>query len=331
MRTRLRVPIFLLVLLLAACGRGVGSSTPLPSASQVSSATASPSVAPATEYPVLLTDDAGREVTISSEPMRIVSLAPSNTEIVCALDACDRLVGVPEYQVGYPEDVLATVADLPVVVGFSSVDREAIVATEPDLILAAGNELTQSTDIQALTDLGYPVLVLYPETLAEISADISLVGEALDQQAEAAEITASMAQRVAAVEEAVAGAERPLTFYEVSIFEGTIYTAGADSFLASLVDIAGGEPILGDAVTTAIALEDLVAADPEVIVLGDAAYDATITAEAVAARQGWGEMAAVVDGRVIPLPEDILITRPGPRIVDGLEALARAIHPEAFD
>jgi iron complex transport system substrate-binding protein len=331
MRTRLRVPLFLLVLLLAACGRGAGSSTPLPSASQASSATASPSPEPATEYPVSLTDDAGREVTIESEPMRIISLAPSNTEIVCALDACDRLVGVPDYKVGYPDDVLATIEDLPVVVTYGPVDREAIVATEPDLILAAGNELTQSTDIEALTDLGYPVLVLYPETLPEISNDISLVGEALDRPAEAAEITASMSQRVAAVQEAVAGSDRPLTFYEVSIFEGTIYTAGADSFLASLIDIAGGEPILGDAVTTAIALEDLVAADPEVIVLGDAAYDATITPEAVAARQGWGEMTAVVEGRVIPLPEDILITRPGPRIVDGLEALARAIHPEAFD
>jgi iron complex transport system substrate-binding protein len=140
-----------------------------------------------------------------------------------------------------------------------------------------------------------------------------------------------MAERISAVEEAVAGAERPRTFYEVSIFEGTIYTAGENSFLASLIETAGGDPILGDAVTTAIALEDLVVADPEVILLGDAAYDASITPKAVARRSGWDEMTAVVDGRVIPLPEDILITRPGPRIVDGLEAMARAIHPEAFD
>jgi iron complex transport system substrate-binding protein len=97
------------------------------------------------------------------------------------------------------------------------------------------------------------------------------------------------------------------------------------------VESAGGEPITGDAKTTAIAIEDLVKADPEVIVLGDAAYDATITADSVARRSGWDEMTAVTDGRVIPLPEDILITRPGPRVADGLEALARAIHPEVFD
>jgi iron complex transport system substrate-binding protein len=263
--------------------------------------------------------------------MRIVSLAPSNTEIACALDACDRLVGVPDYKVGYPKDVLATIKDLPVVVTYGPVDREAIVAAEPDLILAAGNELTASTDIEALSDLGFPVLALYPESLSEVMQDIQLVGKALDAQAEAADVTSAMAVRAAEVEEAVAGAERPRTFYEVSIFEGTIYTAGENSFLASLIDIAGGDPITGDALTTAIALEDLVAADPEVIVLGDAAYDATITARVVANRPGWDEMTAVVDGRVILLPEDILITRPGPRIVEGLEALARAIHPEAFD
>ncbi|HYN64033.1 MAG TPA: ABC transporter substrate-binding protein [Candidatus Limnocylindrales bacterium] len=332
MSSRLRVPIFfslfaVLALLVAACTPTGTSQT----SSGPPSPTVGPNTEPATTYPVTLIDDSGREVTLEAEPERIVSLAPSNTEIACALDACDQLVGVPEYRRGYPADVLATIEDLPVVVSFGPVDREAIVAAEPDLILAAGNELTASTDIEALADLGYPVLVLYPESLDEVNADIELVGVALDAQAEAADITSEMAAKVATVEAAVAGADRPRTFYEVSIFEGTIYTAGEDSFLASLVDAAGGEPITGDPLTTAIALEDLVTADPEVIVLGDAAYDPTITAEAVAERSGWDEMTAVAEGRVIPLPEDILITRPGPRVVDGLEALARAIHPEAFD
>jgi iron complex transport system substrate-binding protein len=214
---------------------------------------------------------------------------------------------------------------------FGPFDREAIVAAEPDLVLAAGNELTSTADIDALTELGLPVIVLYPESLAEVRADIDLVGEALDAQAKAAEITSAMAFREAQVADSVAGMDRPRTFYEVGVFEGTIYTAGEDSFLASLIETAGGDPIAGDAVTTAIALEDLVTADPELIVLGDAAYDPSITAETVAARDGWAEMTAVRDGRVVPLPEDILITRPGPRIVDGLEALARAIHPDAFD
>ena len=322
--------ISLLAVLAAACATPGGSAAPS-AARPTATVAASPSAPVGTTYPVTVTDDAGRSVTLDHEPERIVSLAPSNTEIACFLDACDRLVGVPDYKVGYPSAVLRAVKDLPVVVSYGPVDREAIVAAEPDLILAAGNGTTHDDDIQALADLGYPVLVLYPESLDEVSADIELVGTALNLGEEAADITTDMAHRVAAVKDAVAGSDRPRTFYEVSIFEGTIYTAGKDSFLASLVDAAGGDPILGDAKTTAISLEDLVSADPQVIVLGDAAYDKSITARAVARRQGWDGMTAVRDGRVVPLPEDILITRPGPRIVDGLEALARAIHPEAFE
>jgi iron complex transport system substrate-binding protein len=331
MGSRLRV-LFLFCMLaafVAACAAPGASVAPSAGRSSLSVAS-SPSAPATTAYPVTLTDDAGRSVTLDREPQRIISLAPSNTEIACALGACKRLVGVPDYRVGYPRDVLRAINDLPVVVSYGPVDREAIVAADPDLILAAGNELTSSDDINALADLGYPVLALYPESLDEVSADIALVGTALDARAEATAITADMADRVAAVEDAVAGSDRPRTFYEVSIFEGTIYTAGKDSFLASLVQTAGGNPILGDAKTTAISLEDLVSADPQVIVLGDAAYDKSITARAVAKRQGWSGMTAVQEGRVVPLPEDILITRPGPRVVEGLEALARAIHPEAF-
>ena len=134
---------------------------------------------------------------------------------------------------------------------------------------------------------------------------------------------------VVAAGAAVAGLEAPRTFYEVSVFEGIIYTAGEGSFLASLIETAGGDPITGDALSTAIELEELVAADPELILLGDATYDPTITAESVAERPGWETMTAVEDGRVVVMAEDVVITRPGPRIVDGLEALARAIQPDA--
>lgn len=325
---RLFLPI-LLATCLAACGQTVsetftqvGQAIPEP---PVPSATAAP------DFPLTLTDDAGREVAIPAEPQRIVSLAPSNTEIVCALDACDRLVGVPEFRDGYPEDILATIADLPNVVSFGPVDREAIVAAEPDLILAAGNELTPSDDIAALADLGYAVLTLYPESVDEVFADMQMVGAALGSNDVADALVAEAQARLDAVVETVADAETPRTFYEVSVFEGQIYTAGEDSFLASLIDLAGGDPITGDPRSTAIDLETLVAEDPQLILLGDAAYDPSITPEAVAQRQGWGEMTAVVEGSVQPVEDDILVTRPGPRIVDGLEALARLIHPDLFE
>jgi iron complex transport system substrate-binding protein len=324
MAPRLRtLLLFALALLPAACAPAPGTSQG-PIASPSPSATATPQ--PATSYPLTLIDDAGREVTIAADPERIVSLAPSNTEIVCALDACDQVVGVTDFD-DYPPQVV----DIDKVVVFAQVDVEKVVAAEPDLVLAAGNEFTATAVIDQLTELGLAVVVLYPESLDEVYADIELVGAALDAQAGAAELVDGMQARVEAVESAVADAERPRTFYEVSIFEGTIYTAGEGSFLASLIDIAGGEPITGDPLATSIELEELVAADPELILLGDAAYDATVTPESVAVRTGWSEMAAVRDGRVLPMPDDLLITRPGPRVVDGLEALARAIHPDLVD
>jgi iron complex transport system substrate-binding protein len=279
-----------------------------------------------TTYPLTLTDDAGREVTLAADPERIVSLAPSNTEIACALDACDELVGVTDFD-DYPPEV----SEVEDVVIFAQVDIEKVVAAEPGLVLAAGNELTPTAVIDQLTEAGLTVLVLYPESLDEVYADIELVGQALDAQPAARELVDAMRSRVAAVEEAVAGADRPRTFYEVSIFEGTIYTAGEGSFIASLIETAGGDAITGDPRSTSIAIEDLVAADPELILLGDAANDATVTPESVAARPGWSDTTAVREGRIVPMLDDVLITRPGPRIVEGLEALAGAIHPDRFD
>jgi iron complex transport system substrate-binding protein len=325
MAHRLRLPstlLFLAALLLAACapaGSGSPTATTLPSASLAPSAPAH------SVYPLTLTDDAGREVTIPAAPSRIVSLAPSNTEIVCALDACDALVGVTDFD-AYPEEV-ANVAD--VVIG-GSVDVEKVVAAQPELILAAGNELIPTAVIDQLTNLGFPVLSLYPNSLDDIYADIELVGAAIDAIGVADGLVASMKARADAVATAVSGAARPRTFYEVGVFEGTIYTAGEDSFIASLISIAGGDPITGDPASTAIQLEDLIAADPELILLGDAAYDPSITAATVAARPGWGEMTAVQDGSIVVVLDDVVITRPGPRIVDGLEALAEAIHPDLF-
>jgi iron complex transport system substrate-binding protein len=325
MAPRLRLPstlLFLVALLLAACTPAASGS---PGATVQPSISGAPSAPPHSVYPLTLTDDAGRQVTITAAPARIVSLAPSNTEIVCALDACDDLVGVTDF-----DDYPVQVADVTDVVVGAVVDVEKVVAADPELILAAGNGLTSTTVIDQLTDLGYPVLSLYPHDLAGVYDDISLVGEAIDAQGVAGELVTSLQARANAVASAVAGAERPRTFYEVAVFEGSIYTAGKDSFLAALISRAGGEPITGDPASTAIQLEDLIAADPELILLGDAAYDPTITAASVATRPGWGDMTAVRDGHVVVVPDDVVITRPGPRIVDGLEALAKAIHPELF-
>ena len=323
MAVRLRLPsilLFVLAVLLAACGTAPSGSR---SASQLASSSAAPSALAHSVYPLALTDDAGRHITLSAVPRRIVSLAPSNTEIVCALQACNDLVGVTDFD-NYP----AQVAHVTHVVIGATVDIEKVVAAQPQLILAAGNGLTPSAVIDQLSKLGLPVLSLYPHDLSGVYADISLVGAAIDARPAAAGLVSSMKARAAAVTTAVAKASKPRTFYEVAVYQGSIYTAGKDSFLASLITLAGGKPITGDPTTTAIQLEDLIAADPELILLGDAAYDPSITPASVAARSGWSDMTAVNKGRIVVMLDDQVITRPGPRIVDGLEALARAIHPD---
>ena len=318
---RLSAPLLVLVIALAACAPAPSTSGESPASPSPGSSAPAPSAA---AFPTTITDDAGREVTLEAEPGRIVSLAPSNTEIVCAIGACDRIVGVTDFD-DYPPEV----ADIDKVVTQAQVDVEAVVAAEPDLVLAAGNELTPTTVIDQLDGLGLPVLVLYPESLDEVIDDVELVGQAIGEVDAAATLMDDMEARIAAVADAVSGLDRPRTFYEVSVFEGTIYTAGEGSFLASLIETAGGEPITGDALSTSIELEDLVAADPELILLGDATYDPTITPETVAARPGWDQMTAVHHGDIRVVTEDVVITRPGPRIVEGLEALAGHIHPDA--
>jgi len=315
---RLRFLVLTLVVVLTACAPAPAASPGRPGSASLP---ASPSAA---AYPLTLTDDAGQSVRLSARPERIVSLAPSNTEIVCALGACDRLTGVTDFD-DYPPQVKS----VPKVVIQAVPDLEKIVAARPDLVLAAGNQQTPQAVIDRLVKLGYPVLVLYPKSLDGVEADIQLVGRALDATPSAERITADMRQRIAAVQARVAGASRPRVFYEVSVYQGVIYGPGKDSFLASMIELAGGSPVVGDA-TGVVQLEDLVAADPQIILLGDAAYPPPVTAAAVTARPRWKEMTAVAQHQVRPMKDDLLITRPGPRIVDGLEALARAIHPELF-
>lgn len=326
--SRLAALLALLVLILVACSARSTIGSNVGDRSSAAPGRASSSAAPA--FPLTLTDDAGRSVALAVPPGRVVSLAPSNTEIVCALGACDRLVGVTDF-----DDYPASVTELPKVVVQAKVDVEKVVAARPDLVLAAGNGLTPEAVITQLTGLGLRVMTLYPADLDGVYADIQLVGRALGADAAAAQTVAGMRARAAAVIGRLAGAARPRVFYEVSVFEGSIYTAGKDSFLASLITLAGGDPVTGDPASTAIQLEDLVAADPQLILLGDASYDPTLATAAkalatVRSRAGWEQMSAVKAGEVVPFLEDVVTTRPGPRIVDGLEALARAIHPGLF-
>jgi iron complex transport system substrate-binding protein len=295
------------------------TEVPQPTDAPTDAPTAEPQPTP--EFPLTLTDDEGTEVTLDSEPQRVVSLTPANTEIVFAVGAGDLLVGGTDFD-DYPPEA----AELPDVVQGVTVLTEQIVDLEPDLVLAGGNNFTPTADVERLRDLEIPVLVVYPQTVDEVMADISLIGTAVGAGPEAAEIVSGMESRIDEVTTALEGAETPRTFYEIG-FEPEIYAPAPESFVADMVELAGGDAITtNDPALFSIPLEQLVDADPEVIVLGDAQYGTC--PDAVASRPGWEEMTAVQNDAVVPV-YDTIVTRPGPRLAEGLAALALAIHPEA--
>jgi iron complex transport system substrate-binding protein len=126
-------------------------------------------------------------------------------------------------------------------------------------------------------------------------------------------------------EAATRDVDRPRVFYETGD-QPAIYGVANDSFVAAMLELAGSEPITtGSSTVWEMSVEALIEADPEIILLGDAAYG--VTTEAVAARPGWRGLTAVEEGRIYPI-DDIVVTRPGPRLTDGLRALLEAIHPE---
>jgi len=307
---------------LGACTAGASpTALPSPTASVSPTTSLSPSPAPTQPpFPLTVRDDEGSEVTLATVPQRIVSLSPANTEIVWALGAGDRQVGGTDY-----DDFPAAAAELPDVASYTGVDVERIVALEADLVLAAGSGFNPPESIRRLRSLGIPVLVVDAAEVDAVLADIELIGRAIGELPTALALTAALRERIEAISAAAARGAKPRTFYELDASNG-IFGPAKGSVWAQMIELAGGEPITTDDPNVyAISLERLVAADPEVIILGDAAYG--VTPEIVAARAGWGGMTAVRNGAIRPV-DDVIVTRPGPRIADGLLALARAIHPD---
>jgi len=259
-------------------------------------------------------------VTIPAQPQRIVSLTPATTEELFALGEGSRLVGDTD-----SDDYPVAAKSLPHVATFQGVIMEQLVAAQPDLVIAGGDGFTQPADVARIRALGIPVVVIYAATVPAVLTDLRLVGEVAGALPAAAAMTDAMQTRMDAIS-ALAAAEptHPSVFYEIGVGPD-IYAPAQDSFVADMVTRAGGVPVTtGDPDSYTIALEKLVLADPQVIVLGD--YDYGTTVADVLKRPGWEHLTAVVDGAVRPV-DDTIVTRPGPRLADGLAALALAIDP----
>jgi len=316
--------LILLITLLAACA-------PQATATPAAPATEAPAtLAPGdlTAPPRTFTDGLNRQVTLpGGVATRIVSLAPSNTEILYAIGAGDQVVGRDEFS-DFPAEAKAVES-----VGGSmgQYSTEAIVALKPDLVLAA--EINPPELVKQLEDLGLTVYYLKnPLTLEEMYGNLETVGQLTGH--DVAEVVNALKARVAAVDEKIAAVtDKPVVFYEIDASDASKpFSYGPGTFGDLLIERAGGTNLASAAGITdpypQVSLEQIVSTGPDAIVLGDSMWG--VTAEAVKARPGWENLRAVQQDQIFPF-DDNLVSRPGPRLVDGLEQLAKLLHPELFE
>ena len=308
MRHRSLGGLLALLVLLSGCARG--SATP-----------ATPASAPSSEagFPLTLTDDDGVRVTIDHRPRRIVTFAPSMTEIVYALGLGDELVGVSGPSDDYPSQARSVEE-----IGGAGVDPniERVVALSPDLFLTiAGGDQWK----QRLRDLGVPVVTFDATSLDDAINDIRTVGRVTGESGAADSLAQQMSDEATSIEQRAA-MEPPVTcFFEV--YDPPLLSVGPDTFIFDLLRLAGCDPVTASAKTDypEWSVDDLVRTSPDVYV---ATQESAKSVAAVQRRPGFDGISAVADGRVVIVDAD-LVTRPGPRVVAGLEQLLKAFHPGA--
>ncbi|RPH81447.1 MAG: cobalamin-binding protein [Candidatus Rokuibacteriota bacterium] len=271
-----------------------------------------------------LRDMLGRDVTLPALPERIVSLVPSVTEIVFSLGASERLVGRTDF-CDYPAAVKAT----PSVGGMVNPSLETLVSLRPDLVVAT-DEGNREETVRQLERLRIPTYLVHANRIAETVDLITRVGELTGRQAEAPRLAAEMLRRIDAVRRAVARFPRPRVLYV--LWPDPLIVPGRASMLTELIDVAGGASITaadGDAYPR-FSLEAAVARAPEVIILADHSTGASTAGRP--SPEKWRQLASVPAIRAGRLHSaDLsLLHRYGPRVPEGLEMLARIIHPEAF-
>lgn len=312
------LPILLLTvgLLLSACG---------PTAPITPGAVPAPTRAPAPDK-MTFTDDLGHTIELNGYPKSIVSLSASTTEILFAIGAGNQVVGRDDYSL-YPEEALQVPS---VGAMWDELPSEAILALEPDLVLTA--QIISEDQVQALRDLGLNVYwQANPTSYDGLFKNLRDIARLTGHEAEAETLIKSLDERVKAVQEKVSNvSERPSTFYELDATDpSNPWTAGSGTFIDYIISQAGGtnaaSALEGD--YAQISSEQLIAVNPDVILLADAPYGTT--AESVSERPGWDVIAAVKNKAMYPIDPNMMSV-PGPRLVDALEVTAKLLHPELF-
>ncbi|MGH2716684.1 MAG: ABC transporter substrate-binding protein [Thermoleophilaceae bacterium] len=310
---------FVLAVFVAAVTACTGTATtrsPIPGVTAPATSAPSALTSPAASA-ITVRDDAGRIVTLAAPPARIVSAAPSTTELAFAVGLGDEVVAVDEFS-NYPPEASSRTS----IGSYIEPDLETIIGARPDLVLVTDVHLAEL--VPALDEQGIPTLVLSARNIEGVLLNLLLLGQLVGDDTEAERVVADLRARIAAVDARVAGRDLVSVFYEL---DPSLFTAGPGSFIDDVIRRAGGRNIAATAgeAFPQLSAEEVIQSDPTVILLADEV--AGVTPDAVASRAGWTTVSAVESGRIVVIDPDIG-SRPGPRVVDALEVIAAALHPE---
>jgi iron complex transport system substrate-binding protein len=301
-----RISILLLILLIAPAAATLWAG-------------GSQDVTPEVSSAITVTDSYGRVVTLEKPAVRVVSVAPSMTETLFALGKGDILVGRTEY-CDYPPEAqeISSIGTL------TEPNVEVIAELTPDLVLASSHFTKEA--LETLETLGIAVVVMKEEENFEgVYRTIGVISRLIGAEEEGETLINAMQTTVEEVTSKVAGAERPSVYYVIGFGEWGDFTAGGDTFISQLIEMAGGTNVAADVMGWSYSLEKLIEADPDLVICSKhwGAKDGLISAN------GYKDLPAIIEGHLFEIDNN-MIDRQGPRLADGLKALAMILHPDLF-
>ncbi len=314
------IPIFLLIFILAACGTQQDSEKKVSDNKQETKQQEQ-------AFPVTIMDGTDKEITIDKKPEKIVSLLPSNTETAFALGLDKEIVGVSDFD-NYPEQVQSKEK-----VGGQEFNVEKIISLKPDIVLADASQAHNSKDgLKQLEDSGIKVIAVNnASSFADTYKTIEMIGAATGTKEKADEIVDGMKAKVEEIKEKAAGIskeEQPNVWMEISA-PPDIYTAGSGTFMNEMLEMLGAKNIAAaEEGWPKYSEEAAVKANPDVMIITYGYYVKDAVEQAYS-RKGWEEVSAIKNKRVYSVDSD-KVSRPGPRLVEGLEEMAKAIYPDTF-
>jgi len=269
----------------------------------------------------ILVDDYGRVVALDGFPQRIISIAPTPTEIIYAVGAGDLLVGIDTYS-DYPN----ATANVTKIGDSSNLNVEKIISLEPDVIISS--DLIPQAQLDFLATHGIPYLILATRNITDVYKDIRLIGQMTNHSSDANTLVSTLQTRVKAVTDKTMALN--VTRPKILLEYYPIWTYGKGSFGDDLIRLAGGTNIAENMSGEYVSLDPsfVISKNPDIIVYTVGSMTTTTKSD-ITGRPGWQTLDAVVNDKIFGINDD-LITLYGPRIVDGLEDLAALLHPELF-